>query len=219
MHGDAVHRRGHAVLTHPVADVMAGKVAGADVRLVLGLGVIGRSQVGRAADQFGDDLGQGIEHRTGGLPRRDLGVRLAEAVAQFGNGSIETGGKLRALTAEKLRAAFGRERSQPCLPGAARRRATGAGGAPFQLNVLGDHKRWGAPAQPLAGSGDLGRTQWCAVCGGGTRLGRRAESNRRAAGDQARAVAFVGPPDGVRNGLVIMPVDPLGGPAVCGEPQ
>ena len=28
MHGDAVHRRRHAVLAHPVADVAAGRIAG-----------------------------------------------------------------------------------------------------------------------------------------------------------------------------------------------
>ncbi len=76
MDGDAVHRRRHTVLAHPVTEIVAGKVAAADVLLVLGLGVVRRGQIGRAADQLWNDFCQGIEDRARGLPRRDLGVGL-----------------------------------------------------------------------------------------------------------------------------------------------
>src|SRR5215471_5569550 len=116
MDGDAVHRRRHAVLAHPVTEIAARKVAAADVLLVLGLGVVRWGQVGRAADQLGDDLCQGIEDRARGLSRSDLRIGLAKAVAQFGDGSIEIMRQLIALAPQEFVSTLCRKGLQPPLP-------------------------------------------------------------------------------------------------------
>src|SRR5262249_44328527 len=72
--------------------------------------------VGRAADQLGDDLCQGIEDRPRGLSRSDLRIGLAEAVAQFGDGSIEIMRQLIALTPQEFVSTLCRKGLQPPLP-------------------------------------------------------------------------------------------------------
>jgi hypothetical protein len=116
MHGNAVHRGRHAMLAHAIMDVAAGEVAGADLLQILGLGIVRRGQIGRAADQFGQDLGQSVQYRARGLPCRDVGAGLAKAIAQRADGIVETGGELTALASHELPAKIGRQRLQPCLP-------------------------------------------------------------------------------------------------------
>ena len=102
MHGDAVHRRRHAVLAHPPMHVAARIVAGPDLFQILGARVVGRGQIGRAADQLRHDPGQSVEHRARGLAGRDLGIRLAELVADLGNRLVEAERQLAALAAQKF---------------------------------------------------------------------------------------------------------------------
>jgi len=73
------------------------------------------------------------------------------------------------------------------------------------------------PGESVARAGDLGRAERSAVRGGGASLGRRAESDRRAAGDEARAVALLRAADRVGDRLVVVPVDPFGGPAIAAK--
>src|SRR5215472_1985618 len=94
------------MLTHAIADVMPGVVAAADILLVLGFRVVRRRQVGRAADQLGDDLGQGVEHRAGGLPRRNLGILFPEFGTNLGDRLAEPGRQLTALAPQEFSAAF-----------------------------------------------------------------------------------------------------------------
>ena len=219
MHGDAVHRRRHAVLAHTVTDIVAGKVAAADVLLVLGLGVVRRGQIGRAADQLGNDLCQGIEDRAGGLARRDLGVRLAEVVAQFGDGGIETVRQLAALTPQELVPPLRREGLRAAPP---RRFVRPRRGRPPRA-ILPGHPRGPQRAGSSSRAARAPRRSppRRAVrhaprrCRPWSAPQRRSSSGRRS-GSGGRSV---GPPDGVGDRLVIMPVDPLGGPAIRPEPQ
>ena len=109
MRGDAVHRRPHPVLTHPEADVAAGEVSRLDVALVLGLGVVGRGQIGRAADQFRDRRHQRIEHIARGLPRRELCVLAAKILAERRDHLVEMGRQFAFLAAQELAAALRRQ--------------------------------------------------------------------------------------------------------------
>ena len=89
MHGDAVHRRRHAQFAHAEMDVAAGEIAGLDFPLVLGLGVVRRRQIGRAADHFRYRREQRVEHLAGGLTGGDLRVLGAEIVAHLGDHRVE----------------------------------------------------------------------------------------------------------------------------------
>jgi len=92
MDGNPVHRRRHPMLPYAIADIAARKIAAADVPLVFGLGVVRRSQIGRAADELGHHPSQRVEDRAGGLPGRDFGIRLAEVVAHLRDGSSRPDG-------------------------------------------------------------------------------------------------------------------------------
>ena len=72
MQGDAVHRRRHAVLPHAVMHVGAVVLARPDLDLALGLRVVRRRQVGRAAQHLRDGVEQVVEHGAAGLPGRQL---------------------------------------------------------------------------------------------------------------------------------------------------
>ena len=79
---DAVHHRGHAELAHAVVDVapaVGGAVlAEAQGRRGTGVGQVRSGQVGRAAQQLGQGLGEGFQHDLAGLARGHgfrLGVR------------------------------------------------------------------------------------------------------------------------------------------------
>src|SRR5215813_7005182 len=120
-------------------------------------------------------MGQTIEDGARGLPGRNLGVRLTEVGAELGDGLIETGRRLMALTPEELGAAFGWLRLKAPFPGPAHSFATGARSPPLRSDILRDHKRWVAPAEPLARPGDFGGAERRTVRRGGSGLGRRAE--------------------------------------------
>jgi hypothetical protein len=151
MGGDAAYRRRHAVLAHAVVDVATGKIATADVLLVLlGFGVIRRCQVRGAADELGERHASSCRARCRGLPRRDLRVRLSEIIAEFSDGTVETGRMLAPLPPQEFGAAFHGKRLQAGFPGAADVGATLAGGLPLSANVLGNDEGWVVPAEPFA---------------------------------------------------------------------
>ncbi len=121
------------------------------------------------------------------------------------------------LAAQKLGAALSRKGLQPPLPSAAHTLAARSGRAPLRKDILRDHKRRVAPAEPLACPDNLGRTERRAVGCGGSGLGRRAKRDRRPARDQARALILLGPPDRVGDRLVIVAVDSFGSPPMSPE--
>src|SRR5215813_157673 len=123
-----------------------------------------------------------------------------------------------ALTPQEFVSTLCREGLQPPLPSTPYGHPARARCAPFRPNILGDHKGRVVPAKALTRPGDLTRAKRRAVRRSRSSLGRRSKSDRRPAGDQARAVALLGPPDGLGDRLVIMPVDPLGGPAIRLKP-
>ena len=108
MHGDAIHRRRHPVLAHPVSDIAAGIVAPANVLLVLGLGVVRRCEVGGAANQLRNHPGQGIEHRPRGLACRDFRICLPEVMADLRDRLIEARRQLSALASQEFGTALPR---------------------------------------------------------------------------------------------------------------
>ena len=214
MDGDAVHRRRHAMLAHPPMDIAAGIVAGPDFLQILGARVVRRRQIGRAADQLGDDPGQRVEHRPRGLAGRDLGIGLAELVADLGERLVDSGRQLAALAALELAPFVLGEGPQPPLPRLAHFGAARPRRAPSRQHVVGDDKRRIFPAEPLARGGDLGGPERAAMRCRGAGLGRRAKRDHGAAGDQARPVAVVRALDRRGDRVGVVAVDALGVPAM-----
>ena len=114
MHGDAVHRGAHPMLADAEMDIAAGEIAGLDVGLVLGLGVVRRGQVGRAADQLRHRRHQRVEHLARGLTGSDLRVLGAEIVANLGDRRVEPLRQLASLAALELAAPVGGAAASRC---------------------------------------------------------------------------------------------------------
>ena len=220
MHGDAVHRRRHPVLAHPVTDIAAGEVAAADVLLVLGLGVVRRRQVGRAADQLRNDPGQacrapcprpgasrssrspaGSRRRAWRSLRRDRAAARRAGAAGTRRGARRRGvaGALPRRGARPRRARRPRATPRGCPRGSTK-------GGSLQPS------RSRAPAISAAPSGEPCAAAVPALVGAPKAIVVR------------QAIRFgrslvLGAPDGLGDRLVIMAVDPFGGPAMRPEAQ
>ncbi len=99
------------------------------------------------------------------------------------------------------------------LPFLARRHAAAAGCAPGFQHVVRHRKRFQCNAEFLLGALQLFGAERLAVGLGGAGPGRRAVADRGLAGDHCRLVGFLGADDGGPDGLLIVAVDQLGGPA------
>ena len=189
--GDAVHDGGHAELAHAVVDVVAVVAGGVHVLAALPQGQVGAGQVGGAAQQFRQqrpEAVQGVLRRLAAgdglalrVHRRDEGGGLLGPVLrQFAvdDAALELGGQLGEVAAVVLEAV---------VPRALVLRA-GLLRAPAFVNVGGDLKRRGAPAQGLADQGDFVGAQRRAVALFLALLVRRAEADDGLRADQGRLV-------------------------------
>ncbi len=132
----AVHRGRHRVLADAEMDVAAGRLARAQDRGRLGLGVVGAGEVGRAADQLRHGCGEDLERllarlaaRPGRLlgdqPRLVVGQHLVEALGQLARmDPLELGALRRVLRA---RAARSRRSARRRRGGRSRARRRGCG--------------------------------------------------------------------------------------------
>src|SRR5580700_8709322 len=69
MQRDAVHRRRHPMLSHSIMHVGAFVLAWPNLDLVLGLRVVGRSQIGGPSQELRYGVEQMVEHSAAGLAR------------------------------------------------------------------------------------------------------------------------------------------------------
>src|SRR5207244_10417949 len=115
---------------------------------------------------------------------------------------------------QELRLLVGRDAVEPLLPFLTHLGAACAGSAPFGARVVG-HAEWLVfPAEPFLGALDLLGAERVAMRRRGAGLGRRAECDDRAAGDQAWPVALMGTADRGGDLVVVQAVDALGRPAI-----
>ena len=217
MDGHAVHRRRHAVLADAVMEIAAGEIAGSHRLLALGPGVVGAGEIGRAADQLRQRRDQRVEHHARGLPRRRLRRLGGEFGADAGHRRIEARRQRAAARPLELAADRRRGGAQPLLPGRRGRGAAPAHGAPPFGDVAGNDERRLAPAEALARAGDLGGSQRRAMGSGGAGLGRGAEGDHRAAGDERGQLRLARPRQRRRHRLGVMAVDGDAVPAGGGE--
>ena len=160
---------------------------------------------------------QRVEHLAGGLTGGDLRVLGAEIVAHLGDHRVEV---LRQVTLEaalEFGAPVGGRGGETLFPFLPHGRPARAGLPPFGIEIVGDDKRAVFPAQPLLGALDLLGAERAAMRRGGAGLGRRAERDRRPAGDQARPVVRLRPADRGGDLVGVEPVDALGLPAMRAE--
>jgi hypothetical protein len=106
---------------------------------------------------------------------------------------------------------------EPRLPILSRLGAARADLAPPGADIVRHHKRRIPPAELLARALDFFGAERRAMRRRGAGLGRRTEGDDRLAGDKARPVMFLRPLDRGGDRGVVVPVDPLGRPAVCGK--
>ena len=74
MQGNAVHRGGHGVFADPVMHIVARKVIGRNGHGRFGVRQIGRGQVRRSAQQFGNGGNQNFQSHLGSFARGDFGL-------------------------------------------------------------------------------------------------------------------------------------------------
>ena len=211
----AVHHRAHGVLAHPVIEVAAAVVAGRDRRELVALGAVGAREVGRAADEGRQGVGDGADDPLVGDPGGDGGALL-------GKRGLQARERLRECRGQRARGRpveFGPlplvEGSAARLPGFARSPAPLAKGAPGGEDRVRHREGRVRPAQRLAGARDLVRPKRRAMARGGAGLGRRAVADHRAALDHRGPGLGLGRRDGRRHRVGIVAIDaqrvPAGG--------
>ena len=218
MHGDAVHRRRHAHLAHAVMHVAAGEIARLHLALALGLGVVRRGQVGRAADQLG--------HRSAPAHRAPRPRPGASPAWRSSRGNPRRCRRSPCRDRPAIRRPGGAGIPRACPASSLARRLSHAwrAAAPraptprhHGAHILGDDKGRVVPAEPLARALDLLGAERRAVRRGGAGLGRRAEGDDRPAGDEARPVLRLRPFERGGDLVVVVAVDALGRPAMRRE--
>ena len=218
MQRQAVHRRGHAVLADAVMDIGAREVARLDDRVQLGERAVRACQIGRAADQTGDDGQQLLDHLLRGLACGERGSVAAEISLD----GIHRGGKLianrRIDRIGEMAAGFRIEPLRRLLPPVIGGRMACAGRPPARQDRLRHLEGRMMPAEALARAVDLVLAKRRAMGRGGALLGRGAVADDGAAGDQRRPVGD-GPRilDGERHGFRVMAIDPCHMPMRRGE--
>ena len=176
---DAVHAGGHSVFPHAVVEVVGGKVGGRDRRMMLGLGAVGTGQIGRAADELGNERDQLLERQL----RPDAGRAFGGIGEEGGLGGSDSLGDGGGIGSSKS-CLGGRAGGELAVPLSVQLSAASRGRAPCRENGAGNFKRRGRPAKLLAGALDLGRTQCAAVCCCGSCLGGCAIADDGLAGDE-----------------------------------
>ena len=207
--GDAVGDRAHSVLADAKVQVAAIEVAGADVSLAVENGQGGRGQVGGAADEVGNGVGDGVHHLPGRLPGGD-GRRVIEQPGQTAapagrEGAVEgilqsqgLGGEIFAVAGEGVVPLF------LVYPAPVNRLGQ------MLPHLSGDGETFGVgPVELLAGEAHLVVSQRRAVDSGGACLVGAAVADDRAADDHGGAgILGAGVLDGRGNGVKVVAVQP-----------
>ena len=203
MQGEAVHHHGHAELAHPVVNVVAAFVhrLGADFLAALPHGEVGRSEVGRTADKFGDQRGECLNGILRGFARgNDFGL-VDDGLQGLGRIRGVVGGEFAVHAAGefgsefRMRGAVGGEQFVPFSLAL----GPGIAGAPGGAHVGGNLEGFAAHADLRAGGGDFVLAKRGTVHVVRPRLVRRTLADHRLAADQRR---FVGLCLGLGDGLV-----------------
>ncbi len=210
MQGDAIHHGRHAELAHPVVHVVAARIFGGDGAGTLEHCVVGRSQVGGAAEDLAQRGTDQVQHGLRGLPgglRRGLfehGIeclrgRVFPALRQLApRTAIEFPGELR------MRRPIAAEELAPRSLGRGTRPAV----IPSRAQLIRHDKRLVGPVQCLARGGHFVRTERLAVSGGGSLFIRSAPTDDGFATDQRRTGRLgTGSLDRCQQRLRIMTID------------
>ncbi len=208
MQREPVHGRRHGMLAHPVMDIGACEVAGLDHAVQLGERAVRAGEVGRAANQPGNDRHQLLKHLLRGLPRG----KLRPFAGEVGLGSADRGHDCRLdrlvdgigeACARRRIEALGALRPSLVSPPVPR-----AGRAPGGKDRLRHLERRMPPMEFLARALDLRLAERGAMGRGRARFARRAIADDGAAGNQRRPVGDpFGILDGERYRLGIVTVD------------
>jgi hypothetical protein len=154
--GHAIHDRAHRVLAHAEVHVASLIAAGRESADVFQHRQVRATEVGRAADEFGDLRRQRIEHDARGVAAGDVPVLGGEGRERL----LPAGGEVALHAASEflggvgMRLGIGDERLAPHI--------VGFGAAPHDTppmgqRVGGNGERFGlGPAQRLLGEGDFG---------------------------------------------------------------
>ena len=209
----AVHHRAHGVLAHAVIEVAAAVLAGHDRREFVGLRAVGAGEVGRAADEARQRIGNRADCPLVRDPRRDGGRLLGEGSLQARERLRETGRQIARHGGVEIRPAALVERGMARLPGRPRVPAPFPDGAPGGENRIRHREGRMRPPQPLAGARNLVRAEGRAVARGSPRLRRRAVADHRAAFDHRGPGLGLGRSDRLCHCLGIVAVDALRMPA------
>ena len=180
----------HGMLAHAKVHVAAGAVFGAVIAAVLDVGVVGGSQVGAAAHQVGQALGQAVDHRAAGGAGGDAAVILPQLgiVHQpFGQLLVEPG----VVFLFRLGILFGIAQHQVVPFGFALLAALGALGQ-VSVHIVVHAEGALGHAQGLLHGQHVIIAQGRAVAAGGALLGGAAVADDGLADDQRGAIVAAG---------------------------
>ena len=211
MQAHAVDGGGHTMLADAPMDEAARELARRDGGGGGDLRIIGAGEICGARHQLGQSGRDGGDDGFGGLAGGDFAGVLRGGALEREHGLAKGRRQVaREAALELSLVGIGLEGLLPRRMGVG---ATRTRRAPGVQNVLRDHEGLGGPAQRLAGAGDLRLAQRLAMGLGRARAGGGAIADGGLAADVAGLVGGLGALQRREDGVLIVPVDPLGEPA------
>ena len=208
MQRDAVHRRRHGVLADAIVNVAAFEAIGPHRLLRLGPRQVGMGQIGGAAEQIRQRLGDAVDHELRRLPGRNVRPLGGEAIAQPRH-RVDIAA--RQIAIERI---VKRRTRSPTLRRLVRsiqlRRAACPRAPALRHCARTASGIWNGcvrPVQRIAGLCDFLGAERRAMRFFAALTVRRAEADHRAAGDQRRPVVAARPFDGGCDRFGVVTVD------------
>ena len=212
MQGNTVHRSRHAMFTHPVMNIAAGRIVVIENRLFVNAGVVRTGQVSRTAKQRRTGRDNGSNCLLAGNTGCNL-LWFSRQPAFPGQDRLIDGGTVIACDGcIECGAVSG---GMAVLPGSACRSAPAANGTPCCHDVIRNFEWRMRPAKRGARASNFVSPEGGTMHTGGAGLFGCAKTDHGAAADQGRFAGFLfccG--DGVRDGIHVMPVNRQNLPAI-----
>ena len=213
MQGNAVHRRCHAMFTHPVMDIAAARIGMVENVLPINAGVVRTGQISRAAKQRragGHNGGNRLLAGNAGCNLLWLGRKRTLPVQD----RVIDGSAV--ITTDRGIEGSAVSGGMTVLPGRAHGSAAAANGTPPCHDIIRNFKRCVRPAKGGARARNFLAAKWCAVRTGSAGFFRCAKTDHRAAPDQGWFAGFLlcgG--DGLGDGVHVMSVNRQNLPTIC----
>jgi len=218
MQRDAVHRRRHGMLAHPVAHIPAEAITDGKRLGLRRIGEVRRSQVGRAAKRAGQHAVDHLEGVLRRLARRELRLFGRQLLLQRVDRPGIFSRQAHLLPPLELRPLAGLGRIEPLLPCGTRRSAASTGLTPGIDDLVRHHERRIGDAEILLRPGEFFSSERRAMHLGSAGLGGGAEPDGGARRDHRRLVGGLGLEQRLLDRFLIVAVHRDGVPADGPEP-